>query len=178
MITSKQKWLPFWRFLFCHLCSQRGLKFLVWFHSVQSECVAVRGEDHVVFWCSNGIGWHCWAFDQFHREWPVRKSYCLTEVKCLWVNFFFFFFHYAFLPICTLCLVFTSNNVLSTPGLFCLPKCVHFSKSMFREDDCSVHELCAFHSTVDSLFILIRCEWEWFKPEWCLFYKDLQRLNS
>lgn len=88
MITSKQKWLPFWRF-FCHLCSQRGLELHVWFHSVQSECVAVRGEkDHVVFWCSNGIGCHCWAFDQFHKEWPVRKSYCLTEV-CEWMFFHF-----------------------------------------------------------------------------------------
>ncbi len=92
--------------LFCHLCSQRGLKLLVWslqlFHPVQSECVAViREKDHVVFWCSNGIGWHCWAFDQFHKEWPVRKSYCLTEIRCLWVNFFFYAkFHFSLFSVC------------------------------------------------------------------------------
>lgn len=158
MITSKQKWLPFWRF-FCHLCSQRGLELHVWFHSVQSECVAVRGEkDHVVFWCSNGIGCHCWAFDQFHKEWPVRKSYCLTEV-CEWM-----FFHFS--SMFSLCIPPRLYTLLGVyyKSMFSqlLAHFVCQTKSMFREDYCSVHELCADHSTVDSLFILIWCDWEWF----------------
>ncbi len=145
------------------------------FHPVQSECVAViREKDHVVFWCSNGIGWHCWAFDQFHKEWPVRKSYCLTEIRCLWVNVFFyakFHFHcfqYAFLPICTLCLAFILNQCTLNSWLM-FAKCVHFWKSMFWVDYCSV-----FHSKVEShhIYIYIWCDWEWFKPEWCLFYRE------
>lgn len=98
----KKIWLPFFGTFYHHLCRQRSLKCHVWslqlFHQVQSECVTIRREqDHVVFWCSNGIGWHCWAFDQFHQEWPVRKAN--WEVRSLWVTVLSQCFQYAFLSI-------------------------------------------------------------------------------
>lgn len=83
------------------------------------------------------------------------------------LNFIFYCFQYAFLPICTLCLAFILNQCTLNSWLM-FAKCVHFSKSMFWVDYCSV-----FHSKVESHYIYVYgVIWEWFKPEWCLFYRE------
>lgn len=170
-------------------CAVRGvLKFLVLslrlFHPVLSECVAVRREEDYVFWCSNGIGWHCWAFDQFHQEWPVRKAYRLTEVRFLWVIWVFFFFFFPFnvfsmhsSPFVRFGLCLLQINVFSTPGLFCLPKCVHFLDRGLVEY-CSVLELGVFTAQWNHSFLCGLNENGLNQSDGCFIEKDLQWLNS